>query len=100
MKGVVMARMVAIIVFACVMATGCSDDNNPFRVYGSTLTGAVKKAEKAKVVSDLVTINAEIMRYKAERGEYPTSLQVLNMRDIYSDMYTYDPETGAVALKQ
>lgn len=94
-----MARTIAIIAFACLMATGCSDDKNPVREYGTTLTGAVKKAEKAKAVADLVTIKAELMRYKAEHGEYPSNLESLNLPDIYPGVYTYDPETGAIAVK-
>ena len=95
-----MARIALVFVFAFLATTGCSDDKNPVREYGSTLTGAVKKAEKAKTVADLVTIKAEIMRYKAESGEYPPNLQALKMKDLYPNLYTYDPETGAVALKQ
>jgi len=93
-------RIFLIIVFAILAGAGCSDDKNPVREYGNTLTGAVKKAERTKVLTDMVTIKAEIMRYKAERGEYPPSLQALNMREIYPDLYSYDPETGVVALKQ
>lgn len=93
----VMAKIGALLIFAFLVAAGCSDDNNPVKEYGDTLTGAVKKAEKAKTVADLMTIKAEIMRYKIERGEYPPNLQALNMRDIYPDMYRYDPETGAIA---
>jgi hypothetical protein len=95
-----MARILAVIAFAFLAATGCSDDKNPIRQYGNTLTGAVKKADKAKAVADLVAIKSEIMRYKAESGEYPPDLQALKIREIYPDLYSYDPETGAVALKQ
>jgi hypothetical protein len=93
-------RILIIIAFAVLAGAGCSDDKNPVREYGSTLTGAVKKAERAKAVADLVTIRVAIMSYKAERGEYPPNLRALNMREIYPDMYSYDPETGAVDLKQ
>lgn len=95
-----MVRTAAIISFICLVATGCSDDKNPVREYGTTLTGAVKKAERAKAVADLVTIKAEIMRHKAANGQYPPSLQELNLRDIYPNHYTYDPETGSITLEQ
>jgi hypothetical protein len=95
-----MLRIMVVIALAILAGASCSDDKNPVREYGSTLTGAIKKAEKAKVTADLVTIKAEIMRYKAERGEFPPSLQALNMRDIYPDLYRYNPETGEVSTAQ
>ena len=78
---------VIIIICAFLTAAGCSDDKNPVREYGSTLTGAIKKADKAKANADLLTIKMEIMRYKAESGEFPLSLHALNMKDIYIDFY-------------
>lgn len=95
-----MLRIMVVIALAMLVGAGCSDDKNPVREYGSTLTGAVKKAEKAKVLADMVTIKAEIMRYKTERGDFPPSLQALNMREIYPDLYRYNPETGEVSLAQ
>ncbi|MCX5899166.1 MAG: hypothetical protein NTX06_00260 [Proteobacteria bacterium] len=95
-----MLRIMVVIALAILIETSCSDDKNPVREYGSTLTGAVKKAERAKVLADMVTIKAEIMRYKAERGDFPPSLQALNMREIYPDLYRYNPETGEVSVAQ
>ncbi len=95
-----MLRIMVCVALAVLIGTSCSDDKNPVREYGSTLTGAVKKAERAKVVADLVAIKAEIMRYRAENGNPPPSLQALNMKEIYPDLYRYNPETGEVALKQ
>ncbi len=95
-----MLRIMAVITLATLIAAGCSDDKNPVREYGSTLTGAVKKAERAKVLADMLTIKSEIMRYKTENGSFPQSLNDLNLKKIYSELYTYDPETGAVALAQ
>ena len=95
-----MLRIMLVIALAILLGTGCSDDKNPVREYGSTLTGAVKKAERAKVLADMLTIRSEIMRYKAERGEFPQSLNDLNLKEIDPELYTYDPETGAVALAQ
>lgn len=92
-----MAQIIILIFCVILAGAGCSD-NNPVKEYGSTLTGAVKKAEKAKAAADLLTIKAEIMRSKVDKGEYPSSLQDLNLQDIYTDLYSYDPETGAVAL--
>lgn len=91
-------RTAVVIAFALVAALGCSDSSNPVREYGSTLTGGLKKADRAKASADLLTIKAEIMRYKAERGQYPPSLEALRLQDIRPGLYSYDPETGAVAL--
>ena len=95
-----MLRIMVLICLVILAGAGCSDDKNPLREYGSTLTGAVKKAERTKVLADMMTIKAEIMRYKAENGAFPPSLQALNMREIYPDLYKYNPETGEVALAQ
>jgi hypothetical protein len=95
-----MLRIMVVIALAMLAGAGCSDDKNPLREYGSTLTGAVKKAEKTKVLADMVTIRAEIMRFKAENGAYPQSLNDLNMKDIKPELYNYDPETGQVSRAQ
>ena len=95
-----MLRVILVLALAIFFGPGCSDDKNPVREYGSTLTGAVKKAERAKVLADLLTIKAEIMRYKAESGAFPPTLQALNMREIYPDLYRYNPETGEVSVAQ
>jgi PBP1b-binding outer membrane lipoprotein LpoB len=95
-----MLRIMAFITLAILIGAGCSDDKNPVREYGTTLTGAVKKAEKTKVLADMATIRSEIMRYKAENSVFPPSLNDLNMKDIDTDLYTYNPETGQVALAQ
>jgi hypothetical protein len=95
-----MLRILLAITMIALIGISCSDDKNPVKEYGSTLTGAVKKAEKAKVVADMLTIKAEIMRYKTERGEFPPSLQALNMKEIYPDLYRYNSETGEVSLAQ
>ena len=99
-RGTVMLRIMVAIALVILIGTSCSDDKNPVREYGSTLTGAVKKAERAKVVADMVAIKAEIMRYRAENGNPPPSLQALNMKEIYPNLYRYDPETGEVSLAQ
>jgi hypothetical protein len=70
------------------------------REYGQNLTGAVKKADQAKAMADLLPIKAEVLRYKAENNQYPQSLQALNLQDIRPDLYSYDPETGSVSLAQ
>jgi len=95
-----MLRNMAVITLAILIGASCSDDKNPVREYGTTLTGAVKKAEKTKVLADMATIRSEIMRYKAENSAFPPSLNELNMKDIDADLYTYNPETGQVALAQ
>ena len=95
-----MLRIIMVVALAILIGTSCSDDKNPVREYGSTLTGAVKKAERAKVLADMVAIKAEIMRYKAENGSFPPSLRALNMKEIYPDLYQYNPETGEVSLAQ
>jgi PBP1b-binding outer membrane lipoprotein LpoB len=93
-----MPRIILVISLTILIGAGCSDEKNPVREYGSTLTGAVKKAEKTKVLADMLTIRSEIMRYKAENGSFPPSLDDLRMKDIDSDLYTYNPETGQIAL--
>jgi hypothetical protein len=95
-----MLRIMVVVALTILVGAGCSDDKNPVREYGSTLTGAVKKAEKTKVLADMVTIRAEIMRYKADNGEFPQSLNALNMKDIKPDLYNYNPETGEVSRAQ
>ncbi len=93
-----MLRIMAVITLAILIGASCSDEKNPVREYGSTLTGAVKKAEKTKVLADMVTIRSEIMQYKAENGAFPPGLNDLRMKDIDPDLYNYNPETGQVAL--
>ena len=93
-----MVRIMLLIALAVLVGTDCSEDQNPVSQYGKNLTGAVKKAEKTKVTADLLTIKTEIIRYKAEHGSFPPSLEALNLKDIYPHLYTYDPETGAVAV--
>ena len=89
---------IAIFIFvSALLAFGCSDSKNPVREYGSNLTGAVKKAEQAKVIADLTTIKMEIMRYKAENGEFPPSLQALGNKAVNPDLFAYDPATGTVS---
>lgn len=95
-----MLRIMAVVTLAILIGASCSDDKNPVREYGSTLTGAVKKAEKTKVLADMVAIKSEIMRYKTENGAFPQSLNDLNMKEIDPDLYNYNPETGQVALAQ
>jgi len=95
-----MVRCALIITLAILIGASCSEDKNPVKEYGSTLTGAVKKAEKTKALADMLTIRTEIMRYKADQGEFPQSLDDLTMNDIDPDLYTYNPETGHVSLAQ
>jgi hypothetical protein len=95
-----MRRIMLVITMAIIIGAGCSDDKNPVREYGSTLTGAVKKAEKTKVLADLLSIKTEITRYKTENGAFPQSLVDLNMRGIDPDLYTYNPQTGQVSVSQ
>ena len=95
-----MLRIMMVITLAILIGASCSDDKNPVREYGSTLTGAVKKAEKTKVLADMLTIRTEIMRYKAENGAFPQSLNDLKMKGIDPDLYKYNPETGHVAPAQ
>jgi hypothetical protein len=100
MKGFVMLRILTAIGLIVILGVGCSDDQNPVRQYGKTLTGSLGKAEKAKALADMRTIKTEIMRYKAEHDQFPQSLDDLNMKDINAGMYRYNTETGEVALAQ
>jgi hypothetical protein len=95
-----MLRILAAISLIVLLGAGCSDDKNPVKQYGKTLTVSLEKAEKAKILADMLTIRTEIMRYKAEHNEFPQSLDDLNMKDINADMYRYNSETGEVALAQ
>ena len=51
-----MRRFFIVFILALSIGAGCSDDQNPLRQYGKTLTGSLGKAEKAKIVADLRTI--------------------------------------------
>ena len=95
-----MRRFFIVFILALSIGAGCSDDQNPLRQYGKTLTGSLGKAEKAKIVADLRTIRAEIVRYKSENGEYPPTIEALNLPNIYPGAYNYNSETGEVTQAQ
>ncbi len=89
-----------ILIFLFLTLPGCGEEENPIQEYGDNLIGALEKAERAKLVSSLPVIRAQLMQYKIQHGRYPESLEELSLQDVRLDALSYNPKTGEVRLKE
>ena len=67
------------------------------------LVEAQQRARRVKAGADVKAIQAALQMHLAEHGRYPDSLDALSLvRDqrIDTSLYTYDPSTGQVSVRE
>lgn len=90
-----------ILIFLFLTLPGCGEEGkNPVQEYGDNLIRSLDKAERAKLISSLPAIRAQLMQYKIQHGRYPASLEELSLEDVALDALSYNPETGDVRFKE
>jgi hypothetical protein len=76
---------------------------NPVAEYGDALTGAYKRGQQAGETGNLDAVKKTVGIYRATHGNYPQSLD--DIKDLMTSKidlsrYEYNPENGAVSLKE
>ncbi len=76
--------------------------NNPVTLYGDSLVASLNKGRTAAEEANLDAVRKTVQAYRAANGRYPSSLdEIKDMLGSNLDLskYDYNPETGAVSLK-
>ncbi|MCG2722879.1 MAG: hypothetical protein L6290_12840 [Thermodesulfovibrionales bacterium] len=82
----------------------CSEGpKNPVAEYGDALTGAYKRGQQAGETANLDAVKKTVGIYRATHDNYPQSLD--DIKDLMTSKidlsrYEYNPENGAVSLKE
>ena len=80
----------------------CSDEQNPAKQYGDTMTQTYKNAKTFDKKVNVQQVQKSIQEFYAANNRYPADLNELsafNRISLKSDNYGYDPATGALTEK-
>ncbi len=95
---------VASILMGSLILTACDQKpNNPVSDYGDALLGARQRAQEGAEIANLDAIKKSIEAYRAANDKYPESLKDIEGllgSPVDFSKYDYNPQTGAVALKE
>ena len=81
----------------------CSDEKNPAKQYGNTLTQSLKNTKKFDKDLNVEQIQKSILEFNAANGRYPADLSELTSFSgltLKSDNYEYDPANGTLTAKK
>ena len=94
-----------LIILSVVLVFLCACDRkpkNPVAEYGNSLIGAYKSGQHAGQIGNLEAVQKAVAAYHASNDKYPETLdQVKDLigSDVDMSQYDYNPENGAVSLK-
>lgn len=104
MEKTIGARIVIPCLVALSLLFACDEKpGNPVAEYGDSLTGAYTQGRQAGDTANLDAVRKTVDIYRATHGNYPQSLdeiQGLMPTKINLSRYKYNPENGAVSLKE
>jgi len=93
---------IVLFVSLCTLAS-CSDDRNPAKQYGNTLTQSYKNAKDTGNKVNIQQVQKSIQEFYAANGRYPADLgevSAFNGMELKHDDFSYDPATGTLSEKQ
>ncbi|MDQ7786339.1 MAG: hypothetical protein RDU01_01905 [Thermodesulfovibrionales bacterium] len=102
-KGIASGSII-LCLFGLAFLFACNEGpKNPVAEYGDALTGAYKRGQQGGETANLDAVKKTVGIYRATYGNYPQTLD--DIKDLMTSKidlsrYQYNPENGAVSLKE